>query len=234
MRTPAARTRDPRSFDDLPHVFDRYAELVGAPLMDYLRERLPVRGGRAVDLGAGTGQHAALFAEHYNEVLAVDISTPMLTLARSKRPRGNITYQHRNLLEVTPADDGRFDLVFSAYTLHHVWDLPYTLTHLATLVRPGGQVILIDNVDPRHQAPRSWYRAEARRALVQDVTHGRRPLRQAAEVYRLATHPAWLDHLTTDVFLSPEQFQATYTAVFPHAQITPMYRARALHWTNHN
>src|SRR6266536_6503488 len=100
---------DPRSFDQLPAVYDRYAELVGGPLRDYLTARLPSSGGRAVDLGAGTGQHAALLADHYAEVLAVDTSAAMLTRAETLRPRPNITYQCRDLREVTPDRDGRFD-----------------------------------------------------------------------------------------------------------------------------
>jgi SAM-dependent methyltransferase len=221
---------DPRSFDHLPAVFDRFAELVGGPLLDYLTQRMPRRAGRALDLGCGGGQHAELFARHYDEVLGVDLSAPMLELGRTRRPHANVRYEHRDLLDLTPAEDGTFDLVFSAHTLHHVPDLRQALPRIRELVRPGGQAILVDNVDPRRQASRRWFKAEARRALVEDLRRRRRPTREAVEVYRLSTHPAWLDHVTTDVFLTPDEFDATYTAVFPGAVVTPMYRARALHW----
>src|SRR6266550_5445229 len=120
-RTDMTPTRTaPRSFDHLPAVYDRYAELVGGPLRAHLTARLPERGRRAVDLGAGTGHHATLLAGHYEEVLAVDVSAPMLEFAQAKRPWPNVSYQCRDLREVTPARDGQFDLVFSAYALHHV------------------------------------------------------------------------------------------------------------------
>jgi len=221
---------DPRSFDHLPAVFDRFAELVGGPLRRYLLARLPERGRRAVDLGGGTGQHAALLAERYDEVLAVDVSEPMLGYARERRPRGNIRYEHRDLRAVTAASDGRFDLVLSTHTLHHVEDLDATLAQIRGLLRPGGQAILIDNVDPRHRAPRSWFVQEAVRGLAGDVLHHRRPISEAVEVFRLSVHPAWLDHLASDVFLTPAEFAVRYTAAFPGAEITPMYRACALHW----
>jgi len=226
---PRART-DPRSFDHLPVVFDRFAELAGAPLVDYLTARLPDRGGRAVDLGAGTGQHAALLAERYDEVLAVDVSAPMLAYARERRPRGNVRYEHRDLRSVTLDADGPFDLVLSTHTLHHVDDLDATLVRIRGLLRPGGQAILVDNVDPRRQVPRSTFVREAVRGLVGDVLHHRRPVVEAVEMFRLWVHPAWLDHVSTDVFLTPAEFVARYGAVFPDAEITPMYRARALHW----
>jgi SAM-dependent methyltransferase len=225
------RTRPPRrSFDDLVPVFDRYAELVGAPLLRYIADRLPVWGSRAVDLGAGTGQHALLLSEHYEQVLGVDVSGPMIAHAARHRVRSNIRYEQRDLLDVTPDRDGRFDLVLSTHALHHVVRLDAALLGIRDLVAPGGQVILVDNVDSRRQVPRRWFVTQALSALGGDLRHRRRPIREAMEVYRLSTHPAWLDHLTTDVFLPPEEFESIYGSVFPEAEFTPMYRARAVHW----
>jgi SAM-dependent methyltransferase len=176
------------------------------------------------------GQHAALLAQRFDEVLAVDISAPMLHYATERRPRGNIRYQHRDLTTVTVENDGPFDLVLSTHTLHHVPDLHATLTQISGLLRPGGEAILVDNVDPRRQVPRSWFVKEAVRGLAGDVLHHRRPIAEAVEVFRLSVHPAWLDHLTSDVFLTPAEFAARYTAVFPDAEITRMYRTCAMHW----
>jgi SAM-dependent methyltransferase len=226
----SAASTDPASFDQLAVMFDRFAELVGRPLTDYLRARLPDRGGRAVDLGAGTGQHAALLAERYDEVLAVDVSAPMLAYAAERRPRGNVRYEHRDMRSVTVEADGPFDLVLCTHALHHVADLEAALTRIRGLLRPGGQVALVDNVDARRRVPRSWFVKEAVRGLAGDVLHARRPVAEAVEVFRLSLHPAWLDHLTADVFLTPGEFASRYTAVFPGAEITPMYRACALHW----
>ncbi len=224
----ANRQYDPRSFDHLPAVFDRYIELVGGPLNDYLTDRLPAHGQRAVDLGCGTGRHAQLLSQVFDEVVAVDVSEPMLRHAQQHHAAANIRYQPRDLTDITAGKDGRFDLVISAHTLHHVPDLPFALEQIRSLVRPGGQAILVDNVDSRHQAPRRWLRAEARRTLPLDLR--RRPIREAIEVYRLSTHPNWLDHVSTDVFLSAGEFTALYGAVFPGADFTPMYRTMAMHW----
>ena len=231
MPRQAEQTLDPRSFDHLPQVFDRFAELVGGPLTDYLTPLLPARAGRAVDLGCGTGQHAALLADHYTEVLAVDLSAPMLDLARRKRHRHNIRYEQRDLADVRPDTDGTFDLVFTAHTLHHAPDLELALVELRNLVRPGGQAVIIDNVDDRRHVPRAWFVREARRALANDLRHRRRSIREAWETYRLSVHPGWLDHLTTDTFLPPAEWDAAARRVLPGCRIAPMYRARAVHWT---
>jgi hypothetical protein len=62
------------------------------------------------------------------------------------------------------------------------------------------------------------------------VLHHRRPISEAVEVFRLSVHPAWLDHVASDAFLSPDEFAHRYLDVFPDAEITHLYRARALHW----
>jgi len=221
---------NPRLFDDLPVVFDDFAQLFGGALRDYLSARIPESAGRAVDLGCGTGLHAALLAPHFADILGVDVSAPMLEFARTRRPHASVRYEQRDLRDVSVGLDGQFDLVFSAYTLHHVPDLPDALRQIRELVRPGGQLILIDNVDPRRQVPRAWFKAEARKGLMADLRHRRRSPSQAWRAYRRYTNRGLLDHFTTDVFLTPEEFEALYREVFPGVDIAPMYRARAVHW----
>jgi SAM-dependent methyltransferase len=222
-----------RSFDDIAEHFDRFAELVGPPLDAWLASLVPTGGGgRAVDLGCGTGRHAALLAPHYRQVLAVDISVPMLKLAEARRSLPNITYQHRDLREVRADTDGVFDLVVSAYALHHLEDLDQALWRIRELVAPGGRVVLVDNVAPTPAVPRRWFIGEAVRTLGSDLARRRRPPAEAWELFRLNTDPAWLDHLTSDRFLDSTQFTQRYGAVFAGARFTDLYRSRATCWDN--
>jgi ubiquinone/menaquinone biosynthesis C-methylase UbiE len=187
-------------------------------------------GGRAVDLGCGTGRHAAMLASRYHQVLAVDSSAPMLQLAQARRALPNITYQHRDLTSITADTDGTFDLVLCAYALHHVADLDQTLHGIRQVCAPGGRVVLIDNVADLPSVPRQWFIGEAIRTLAGDVLGRRRPPAEAWELFRLNTDPAWLDHLTSDRFLSRDQFARCYASVFPGARFTDLYRARAVCW----
>jgi len=129
---------DVRTFDHLAARYDRISTLLGAELRAWLMFHLPARGDRALDLGCGTGVQTAMLADRYDEVLAVDLSAPMIEFARQHRPRSGVRYELRDLRDVAPDTDGRFDLVFSAYTLHHV-DLDSALHRIRSLVRPGGQ-----------------------------------------------------------------------------------------------
>ncbi len=226
----ARGVHDPQSFDHLAGRYDRYGELVGAELRAWLLFHLPVRADRALDAGCGTGLHSELLADRCDDVLAVDTSTPMLTHACRRRARSNVRYVLRDLHDVRPSADGPFDVVLSAYTLHHVPDLPAALTHLRALTRPGGTVLLVDVVDDRHPVPRSWLRSEAWRTFRADLARRRRPVTEAAELLRLSLDPDWLDHQSTDRLLPGYEWDALTRDTFPGATIAHLARARALHW----
>jgi ubiquinone/menaquinone biosynthesis C-methylase UbiE len=220
-----------QSFDRIAEMFDRFHTLVRGPMDVWLRDRLPDSGGRALDLGCGSGHHALLFAERYAEVLGVDVSEPMLAIGRARRAHPAITYQHRDLLDVTLDKDGRFDLVFSAHTLHHVPDLPAALDQIRAMVAPGGRAILIDIADDRPAIPRGWLKRQAAKGLVKDLTRHRRPVGEAFELFRLSVRSGWLDHVTTDRFLGPDEFVRVYGGAFPGSEVVPMDQARILVWT---
>ena len=220
---------DPRTFDHLAARYDRISALLGAEVRAWMLFHLPARGDRALDLGCGTGEKTALLADRYDEVLAVDLSGPMVDFARRRRPRPGVRYEQRDLRDVAPDSDGRFDLVFSAYTLHHV-ELDSALRRIRSLVRPGGQVLLVDVVDDRRAVPRPWFRREAWRMFAADLRHRSRPVREAVELLRLQLDPDWLDHQTSDRLRPPAEWDAHCRAVFPGPTITPLRRARALDW----
>jgi SAM-dependent methyltransferase len=234
------RGHDPRSFDHLVEHVDRIAVLGDGQVCSWLSLRLPRSGDRAVDLGCGTGVHTDLLAERYGQVLAVDVSAPMLGYARTHRSHPNVRYEQRDLATVTPGRDGRFDLVFTAYTLHHLPDLGAALARLRTLVRPGGRLVAVDVVDERPPSnafgqpvclPRRWFRGRALCTFGTDLTRRRRRPREALEVLRLQLAPAWLDHLSTDRILPASEWEAISRTVLPGGEIAGLSRARAVHWT---
>jgi SAM-dependent methyltransferase len=148
----------------------------------------------------------------------------------ARRGLANVDYRQRDLRQVRADRDGTFDLVVSAYALHHLADLDQALRSIRELAAPGGRVVLIDNVAATPAVPRRWFIGEALRTLAADLARRRRPAGEAWELFRLNTHPAWLDHLTSDRFLSPAELEERYGRVFPGARYTDLYRARALCW----
>jgi len=218
---PGAHRSGPRDrrFDELAGSYDRREALQGDPLEPWLRASLPPSGATAVDLACGAGRHAAVIAERYDHVLAVDLSQQMIDLAQRRRPAGNVVYRSADLLDV----DGRFDLVFCSSALHDIGDLDRALCHVRSLVAPGGTAIVADVVGRLSPRPVWLVRLLAVMALVVDAR--RRP-RDAAELYRLNTDPAWLEHLASDRYLSRAEFERRYGHHFPGSEFT---RARHLH-----
>jgi SAM-dependent methyltransferase len=154
---------------------------------------------------------------------AVDLSGPMIRLARRKRPRSNVCYLESGILDV----EGCYDFVVSAATLHHVPDLPATLAHIKSLANPGGRAALVDVVSPRPATLRWRLYGGQVRALAHNLV--RRGATEAWKIFRLSTG-GWLDHQASDRYLSRDEFERVYASVFPTASFTRVGRAHAMLW----
>jgi 2-polyprenyl-3-methyl-5-hydroxy-6-metoxy-1,4-benzoquinol methylase len=206
-------------FDPIAALYERYADVNDEVYRPYLERALPNVGGRAVDLGCGSGRFTGLLADRYTDVLAVDIAEREIDIAMSKRARPNITYRAASLLDVTPERDGPFDAVLSVNALFHLFREhdPYdVLRHVRSLIAPGGAVVIVDVVSEytssalRH---RWWGIEDAVR------TFGRRRSASAAwTVLRLRQHPVWLRHVRTNRTLTRAMFHEHYSTVFPDAR----------------
>jgi 2-polyprenyl-3-methyl-5-hydroxy-6-metoxy-1,4-benzoquinol methylase len=205
------RQTNAKLFDDFAERYDRNDEITGGWITQWVEGVLADRAGEsAIDLGCGSGRVAHVLAKHYEKVRAIDLSPEMIELAQRKRPHPRITFEAADLTTVT----GQYDLVISMMTLHHLPHVEATLGHIASLVKPGGTAILVDNAMPN--APtRMGQRVWATRVLAQDILH-------AFQKFRFSMNNRWLDHLMSDRYLTPERFVAEYGKAFPGAAITPV------------
>lgn len=110
----------------------------------------PLRGDeRALDVGCGTGALAYAFAPLVGEVVGVDSSEEFLAAAREDAPEG-CTFVSGDA-EALPFPYGDFDLVGCLRVLHHVQRPELVVSELARVTRPGGRILLADqlgDVDP--------------------------------------------------------------------------------------
>jgi SAM-dependent methyltransferase len=217
---------DPRSFDRFAADYDRFASLERPDLPGWVLQAFPQHGRRALDAGCGSGLYTRAFAEQFDEVVGVDLSAPLVEIARARRPHARVTYRVADPMDLTEADG--FDLVFSSTVLHHLADLGEGLRHLRDLVAPGGIAVLIDNVAFVPTPARVVYRLGAVRELPGNVRrHG---WRQAWWVFGFRNSTAWLNHLRSDRYLSGRAFEERYGAAFPDAGFRSMGFAHGMIW----
>lgn len=127
-----------------PEVVDRFVG-VGNPFS--LGE--PQSGWRIVDVGCGCGmdsQVAAQLAGPAGQVIGVDVSTEMLTVARAGLAASgltNVTFVEGSA-EALPVEAGWADLVISNGVLNLTPCKPSAFAEVARVLRPGGRFQAVD------------------------------------------------------------------------------------------
>jgi SAM-dependent methyltransferase len=102
--------------------------------------------GTALDFGCGVGRLSQALADHYDEVIGVDISSTMLDHARAfDRSGGRCRFVLNTEPHLRQFADASVDLVYSSLVLQHVprdSALAY-LREFSRIVRPGGAVVVL-------------------------------------------------------------------------------------------
>ena len=120
---------------------------------DALRERVrtfvPLSGDeRALDSGAGTGALAFALSPLVREVVAVDVVPEFLEEGRRRAAQlGNVEFVEADAMAL-PFADGEFDVTGSLKTLHHLARPELAVSELVRVTRPGGVVLVVDQVAP--------------------------------------------------------------------------------------
>lgn len=98
------------------------------------------------DLGTGTGYLLPTLGGHFRRVLGVDMSEPMLELARQRLAEaglGNVELL-RGELESLPISAGEVDLAVAILMLHHLPSLEAALLEIQRILKPGGRLLLVE------------------------------------------------------------------------------------------
>ena len=99
-------------------------------------------GWKALELGAGTGLAGLQLLPLLNELVAEDTSAAMLEVLKGKLKEDEpVTLLNGEIFGYTSCD---LDLLFSVMAFHHLPDLVKALQHIATIVKPGGYVVVGD------------------------------------------------------------------------------------------
>ena len=104
---------------------------------------LPIKSGRALDIGCGIGQTARYLAEVGFDTTAIDISGKAITLCREQTPnRLKINYIPANSINFV--DEEKYDLIIDFLHFHDVQEshLKQYINNICTLARNNAYIII--------------------------------------------------------------------------------------------
>jgi ubiquinone/menaquinone biosynthesis C-methylase UbiE len=126
-------------------------DLRAARLAEEVRELVrPTGDERALDVGTGAGALALALAPLVREVVGLDPVPELLELAH-ERAAANTAFVEGDGTAL-PFPDGDFDLTGTHRTLHHVPRPDLAVAELARVTRPGGRVLVVDQLAPHDPA----------------------------------------------------------------------------------
>jgi ubiquinone/menaquinone biosynthesis C-methylase UbiE len=130
------------SWDDEPRRLKLASELAGT----IMREVELARDMDLLDFGCGTGLITLHLQPHVRSLRGADTSAGMLEVLQGKLNEHGIT--NVSLLLLDPAKevriDGRYHLVVSGMTMHHIVDIKTLLREFHRILLPGGRVCIAD------------------------------------------------------------------------------------------
>ncbi len=160
MDAPPQQNAGQRSLAQIENAHVEAAYARWAPVYDFTFELVMRQGRRAaaaaasrpggivLDVGVGTGLELPMF-DKATGLIGVDLSEPMLKRAATRVGREHLNNVHG--LAVMDAmrlafRDACFDAVVAPYVLTVVPDPTATLDELMRVVKPGGEIVLVNHV----------------------------------------------------------------------------------------
>jgi SAM-dependent methyltransferase len=144
---------------------DDPADVAGAYQRTHQRYLQAIAGAtadRILDVACGGGALSAWLADHTNaQVLGVDLSDTQLAHARrllASRRRPNLRFAQHDVMRLADLAEPPFDAAICLDAACYLPDRPAALRAIATRLRPGGRLLLVD-----------WCRADWTTALQREL-----------------------------------------------------------------
>lgn len=153
--TNATRAR----YDRIARIYDRLdrrSEQRFAPMRSALWQR--VRGPRVLEVGVGTGKNMPFYPPDA-QITAIDLSPRMLDRARARAAELVRAVNLREAdAQALPIPDASFDTVVATFVFCSVPDPVLGLDELRRVLKPGGQLLLLEHVLSRRPVLRQLMR----------------------------------------------------------------------------
>jgi ubiquinone/menaquinone biosynthesis C-methylase UbiE len=109
---------------------------------------------RVLDVATGGGHAAFALAPRAAEVVALDLTRPMLEVAQKEaeaRQLQNIRFLEGDA-QALPCEDSSFNVVVCRQAAHHFPNVHQCVSEWVRVLKPGGKLLLVDSISPEEQA----------------------------------------------------------------------------------
>ena len=145
------------------------------------------------DLGAGEGLVSQLLARRAAHVWCIDNSPRMVEVGTELAAKNNLTNLAYKLgdIEAVPLPDGSVDLAILSQALHHAQHPQKAIDEASRILRPGGQVLILDLKSHSFERARELY-ADVWLGFKENALHGflKKAGFEQVEVTTVAKEPA--------------------------------------------
>jgi ubiquinone/menaquinone biosynthesis C-methylase UbiE len=209
MTAPLEQVRN--DFDRIAILTERHGSLNDV-YHNQLKGHLPTPIETALEIGCGTGEFTRLMADRAKSVVAIDLSSQMIRLAKTQSSsRQNIEYVLGDVMSLAlPAE--RFDCVVSLATLHHL-PLAQAILKMKGALKPDGVLIIHDLLAADGLVDK------AISALAYPISAARRFWKTARLRAPREVRDGWNDHGRGEVYLTLNQVKEMCDRYLPEARI---------------
>jgi demethylmenaquinone methyltransferase/2-methoxy-6-polyprenyl-1,4-benzoquinol methylase len=147
-----------RILESAPHRYERGMRLLTFGRIDRAYDELASLvepGQRVIDIGCGTGALTRRVATRGAVVKGIDVNVEMLAIARRRVVDegldATVELVEAGVAELDAEPDDAYDAVVSGMCFSELSDdeLRYALAEVARILRPGGRLLVADEVRPR-------------------------------------------------------------------------------------
>ncbi len=145
-------------FNKLAPKYDRFNHLSSLGI-DHLWRRITIKrmapAEKVLDVAVGTGDLAIAMVRggKAQQVLGIDVSTEMMREGAEKTEKlglsDRIRFEEASALSM-PYEDASFDALTCAYGVRNFSDLDQGLSEFSRVLRPGGQLLILEFSYPRN------------------------------------------------------------------------------------
>jgi len=132
--------------EDLLTRIDIHKKYGGKDIDQWMLDLLNVQpGARILDVGCGAGKQCFLFHKALQgqaEITGGDLNEELLTKAREENAKigSPITITELDFNKAFPFSDAQFDLLTCCFAIYYAADIPYTISQMHRVLKPGGRL----------------------------------------------------------------------------------------------